>query len=296
MKTVGVARSIAPSSIDYQVIVDNDKSAGPAYNGVLTDTLYDPFGKTMYMRSWDLSTISPGDEITLTYSVAYGSSTAPGVYHNVATVTGQQNTIGNRTVTLATATGDVTFLPNGSVLGDATSTVTIATSTLAVGLSTRTATCVPLINTFMTVNTQNNSTDILKLQAFLNASRVGSFPLNGTYDAKTVAAVKQFQTTYAADILSPWGLTKPTGNVLSMTQRKINQLYCGSASIAQTNSAAATTIAVRSAARPTLAVKKPKQAAPARTAVLNGVPTSQAASANIAWDWITTMVSGTRTP
>jgi hypothetical protein len=42
----------------------------------------------------------------------------------------------------------------------------------------------------------------------------------------TQNTVKQFQLKYAADILTPWGITEPTGFVYKLTQRKINLMTC----------------------------------------------------------------------
>ncbi len=44
---------------------------------------------------------------------------------------------------------------------------------------------------------------------------------------RTLAAVRAFQTKYAADILKPLGLKSPTGSVYASTIKKINILACG---------------------------------------------------------------------
>ena len=67
---------------------------------------------------------------------------------------------------------------------------------------------------------------VLKLQMFLKLMEMINVDITGLYDAQTVAAVNMFQTKYAADILTPWNLTAPTGYVYLSTARKINELVC----------------------------------------------------------------------
>ena len=229
VKSVDVSTTSAPTSVNYKVVVRDPDSAGPAYNATLTDTLTDPSGATMYTRSWDLATINPGDEIDLTYAVAYGTSTKPGMYHNTAVVTGQSQYIGNITKTLGSGSGSVYFLSNGQVLGDATSTIAIATSTLATLNASSTVMgemCSPLLSSFLRPGSR--APDVIKLQAFLAATG-SDIPLTGFFGPMTTAAVKSFQITYANDILAPVGLSRPTGMVFAATIRKINQLVCGGA-------------------------------------------------------------------
>ena len=225
MKTVDVSTTTAPTSVNYDVVVSDPDSAGPAYNATLTDTLTDPTGATMYTRSWELDTINPGDQIDLTYSVAYGTSTKPGLYHNVATVTGQESYSGNMTQTLASGSGSVYFLPNGLVLGDSTSSISIATSTIAtMNASSTDAICLPLISSYLKPGA--HVPDVVKLQTFLD--EIGSsVPTTGYFGPITTAAVKTFQAAFADDILAPVGLTKPTGLVYASTLHEINQLACG---------------------------------------------------------------------
>ncbi len=221
VKTVSVATTTAPTSVDYKVVVTNDKGAGPVFNGVLTDTLTDPDGGVVYTRSWDLATIAPGDEITLTYSVGFASTTHPGIYHNVAQVTGTQN---NPVMYYAipivpvNATGTVEFLDNGMVLGDATSTPEITDTSNSKG------SC-KVIEGYVKPGASNKPADVFRLQAFLN-TQGEHLATSGKFDAATLAAVNRFQMHYAADILAPLHLTKPTGNVLGATQAQINKLGC----------------------------------------------------------------------
>lgn len=84
----------------------------------------------------------------------------------------------------------------------------------------------------------DSGADVFQLQKFLNSdpatqvanSGVGS-PGNesSTYGVGTKRAVLKFQQVYASSILSPAGLTQPTGSVGKRTLQELNQL-CSSAS------------------------------------------------------------------
>lgn len=221
IKTSSVG-TLSSTTIDYQVVVTNKKDAGPAYQGRLTDTLYNPSGDLMYTRSWELDTIAPGDQITLTYTVDFGTSTKPGAYHNVARVTGLRNgstaqnggvemtpVEGSRDVTLVSSSGE------GLVLGAQTG-----------------GSCLPILSTFLRRGTTNNADEVKKLQQFLNSDVGTTLPTTGFFGPLTQTAVKMFQKKYAAEVLAPLGISTPTGAVYTMTQGKINQLACGGVPVA----------------------------------------------------------------
>ena len=50
--------------------------------------------------------------------------------------------------------------------------------------------------------------------------------ITGIFDTKTVEAVKAFQTKYASEVMTPWGMTVPTGNVYITTKQKIDEISC----------------------------------------------------------------------
>lgn len=81
-----------------------------------------------------------------------------------------------------------------------------------------------------------DDTEVRTLQTFLNAvteTRIAEdgpgSPGNETtrYGSLTTTAVQKFQTLYAADILTPLGLSAPTGEWGAKTRAKANQLVCG---------------------------------------------------------------------
>ncbi len=84
------------------------------------------------------------------------------------------------------------------------------------------------ITTYMKSGNNNVTAEVTKLQSFLKNTEGLTVDINGTFDQKTFEAVKAFQTKYMSDILTPWGISTPTGSVYFTTQKKVNELYCKS--------------------------------------------------------------------
>jgi hypothetical protein len=204
-KTVVRISTTTPTTADYKVVVTNAKDAGPLYGAKLADTLFNPDGSIMYNRSWDLQDLASGDQITLTYSVEFATSAAAGIYRNFASVTGEKFKLGSGEPMLP-AFGQATVSLGGrsEVLGAATD------CSMAVS--------VPLYRGMV-------SPEVAKLQNFLN-TQGAALPGTTFYGPMTTAAVSAFQAKYAADILSPLGLMRPTGTVAGMTIKKIRELAC----------------------------------------------------------------------
>ena len=78
------------------------------------------------------------------------------------------------------------------------------------------------------IDMNNDSQQVYKLQAFLQAYAYDYVDLTGTFDEATLRAVRAFQTRHANDILEPWGYEadESTGYVYITTRQKINELYC----------------------------------------------------------------------
>jgi uncharacterized delta-60 repeat protein/uncharacterized repeat protein (TIGR02059 family) len=87
--------------------------------------------------------------------------------------------------------------------------------------------CEPYIVDAMRFGAQNNASEVIKLQKFLNEFEGEKIFVNGVYDTSTLQAVMRFQQKYSKHILSPWGLSRPTGVVSQTTRAKINALVCG---------------------------------------------------------------------
>ena len=258
-KKANIATTTAPSNVDYKVVIFNKKYAGPVFGTKLTDTLYDPNGKVVYTRSWDLATLAPGDEINLSYTVNYASTTATGVYRNVAQVTGKRNSANGKAIKPVETSSTVYVIGNGSVLGAATSTITMTMATSTLNAPT---TCTPLLTQNMRPGLGNNAVEVQKLQTFLNTHIGANLPVTGYFGPMTTQAVRQFQARYAAEILAPVGLSVPSGFVFTMTLGKINALGCGgtapTAFVVPPMPQAAAAVAVAPPPAP-----KPKPAAPA---------------------------------
>lgn len=90
--------------------------------------------------------------------------------------------------------------------------------------------CAPYLTRTISTRGPNNRMDVVKLQLFLTRHTGASLTVTGTYNAATVAAVKKFQAQYASEILAPYRLTRPTGNVGYATREKINDVVCASTS------------------------------------------------------------------
>jgi uncharacterized repeat protein (TIGR01451 family) len=103
----------------------------------------------------------------------------------------------------------------GAVLGAATSSVYRPVEA-----------CDQYLTAFIRTGYANDPEQVRRLQYVLRDFEGAKISVNGIYDASTLAAVNTFQSTYAADILTPWGITKPTGFTYLTTRKKVNEIYC----------------------------------------------------------------------
>lgn len=79
---------------------------------------------------------------------------------------------------------------------------------------------------YMGEHLDNDPHEVAKLQAFLRGFEGEDIEVTGFYGPETTAAVARFQQKYAADVLTPWGITEPTGYAYITTTRKINEMVC----------------------------------------------------------------------
>lgn len=146
------------------------------------------------------------------------------------------------------AGGGLTFIPeapvrssgggggggNGPVSSTNFSAATNATSTNSI------RPCAPFLTVYFSPLISNTAADILKLQTFLKDTAKFNVIPTGIYDVQTINAVAAFQTRYASEVLSPWGVSRPSGNVFISTRKKINSMVCANAPIVFTASELAT--------------------------------------------------------
>ncbi len=103
----------------------------------------------------------------------------------------------------------------------------VGTAPVTVVINSATTSC-PLITSYLKFGGNNDSSQVAKLQIFLKNSQNLDVDVNGTFDIKTEAAVKAFQTKYMSDTMGPWGATQGSGFVYITTEKKINELACNS--------------------------------------------------------------------
>jgi len=108
----------------------------------------------------------------------------------------------------------------GTKTGSKNTTVTKKTETK------RTVTCNTLINTSLALGSSNSTNDMALLEDFLNTYQDEDLEVNGVFENEDERAVMRFQEKYRNIILTPLGLSEPTGNVYAATRNHINSLYC----------------------------------------------------------------------
>ena len=70
---------------------------------------------------------------------------------------------------------------------------------------------------------------VIRLQAFLKVfEKLDYVQITGVFDEATLQGVMAFQQKYSSQVLTPWGISQPTGYVYKLTLAKINQILCGS--------------------------------------------------------------------
>ncbi len=202
---------VAPGgSVDYTITLTNN--GGPLYKSLLRDVLKNEAGATTSEQYWDLGTIHAGETISVTYTMEFADDATFGTYTNSADVVGLSRHNSLRT-------GKSYDSP------DATDTVFIGDIVPQVlGLST--SRCTPYLTTYMQYGAVNDAADVRRLQTFLNGHMDTALTVSGEFDIATEIAVRAFQSRYASDVLSPWGLTRDSGHVYFTTQKKINEIQC----------------------------------------------------------------------
>lgn len=112
------------------------------------------------------------------------------------------------------------------------------------------------ITTYLKRGAINDINEVKKLQAFLRGvEKDTTVAVNGVFDDATYNSILKFQSKYKNDILTPWGVSSPTGYVYITTKRKINEIFC-STNIALTNEEEMIIRGVRSGSTPGVEIGK----------------------------------------
>ncbi|MBI5457951.1 hypothetical protein HY971_04495 [Candidatus Kaiserbacteria bacterium] len=111
--------------------------------------------------------------------------------------------------------------PTAAVLGVATTTALLPALVLKPKES-----CDMYVTSFIKSGAKNDADQVRRLQHVLREYEGAKIEIHGVYDEPTLAAVHTFQSKYAQDVLTPWGITKSTGFTYLTTRKKINEVYC----------------------------------------------------------------------
>ena len=82
------------------------------------------------------------------------------------------------------------------------------------------------LSSYLKLGGNNPQDQVLKLQAFLASVENLPVTATGIFDEQTFEGVKSFQAKYVTEILAPWGVTTPTGQVWYTTKKKVNEVFC----------------------------------------------------------------------
>ncbi len=199
----------ASSSVEYTIIIEN--KGDPVYHALLVDTIYDTSGKAIHEQRWGLETILAGETIIVSYEAFFNGESTPGLYTNEAFISGV-----DRNPDFETNLGNRVDSPVASVQ------IEVTEGELAPEA------CDQLLYTYIRRGYDNDVNEVSKLQYFLNSHEGEStLEMTGFFGEQTEAAVHRFQSKYASEVLTPWGIESSTGYVYYTTQKKVNEIWCG---------------------------------------------------------------------
>jgi hypothetical protein len=103
---------------------------------------------------------------------------------------------------------------------------TFTTLTITNGEVLGASECPAYLTSYITTYGNNDPEQVKLLEIFLRDGRGEEVVPDGIYDAFSIEAIKRFQLENINDILAPWGIDYPTGQVYFTTRKKINEMYC----------------------------------------------------------------------
>ena len=223
---VSVPTAKLGDSITYTLIVTN---AGPAaargvqVNDVLPSNLTyisndagtTGTNYTISTGVWTIGNLADGSSTALHITASVqNASTGPYIVDTAtATDTNGDPVSGNNTATSTIVIPSGTFIPSGTVLSASTSTVPAGP-------------CGEYLTGYIKPGATNDSVQVARLQTFLKSYEGANVAITGTYDAATIAATEAFQLKFKDDILTPWGISQPTGYVYLTTRQMVNEVAC----------------------------------------------------------------------
>ncbi|TSC86579.1 MAG: PE-PGRS family protein [Parcubacteria group bacterium Gr01-1014_8] len=110
--------------------------------------------------------------------------------------------------------------------GEAATTTAPTPEILGASTPAQELSCDSYLTAFIRFGGKNDADQVMRLQKVLKDYEKADVNENGTYDAATLKAVHAFQTKYADEILTPWGIKSSTGYVYLTTRKKVNEIRC----------------------------------------------------------------------
>ena len=205
--TIGKLSSTTPATLHISATVNSGLTNGTVINNVATVTAGD--------TSADITNNTSSAPVTVT--IPTNNNGGGGSSGSIPTPTtsgggGNGPIVGSYSGGAGGGVGNGPIIPTGKVLGASTSTTPNS--------------CSQYLTAFISSGHQNDSSQVLRLQAFLDSYEGGKLKLSGVYDAATQAATEAFQQKYGSDVLAPWGIKSATGYVYLTTRKEVNTIYC----------------------------------------------------------------------
>jgi hypothetical protein len=155
--------------------------------------------------------------VTITQTDAAGNTSAPATqvfsYSQPVSSSGGSGAVLIPTSPIIPTTGTTNTLPT-----------TGTGKTYISPLDNKEYSCTPFTKYLKLNSKTNDATEVKLWQAFLNKHMKENLPITGYYSTLTFNAIKRFQQTYAQDVLTPWGISTPTGWTYKSTRAKGNQI------------------------------------------------------------------------
>lgn len=235
-------------NVTYTLTAHN---AGPASMEHVTVTDLLPSGLDFVSADGDYST-STGEwmiesfdsgSTTVLHIVATVSAAQGATITNVATITGEDEVASELDTTNDTATSSVTVntpatTPTGGGGGGGGNGPIVGSlggigGGQVLGISTSTTeqyggSCERYLTKFIRMGGNNDPEQVKRLQYVLAVIEGYDVPQDGVFGQSTEDAVNKFQAKFASRILTPWGISSPTGYVYLTTRMTINEEYCHS--------------------------------------------------------------------